>query len=414
MLPEHTNVVNHGLTDIAVLATAASFILYLFSKKVRHSAIWKATVTPLASIIGSGFLVVTPLYILILGKYALLAIIGMVCVAYMAGYVIRYNIDHVEPKMQYKTHWPLLAEMERLSYLALAVAYLISIPFYIKLLSLFLLRGIHMQNEIVSNITATCILASIGLIGIARGFEKLELMEEYSVSIKLAMIFAMMVGLLIYNVDLLLGNQWRLHIVTPLFDTTTLRQLLGTFIIVQGFETSRYLGLNYSPETRVKTMRFAQVLSGVIYVSFVALSMVIFSEKIDVSETVVIDLSERISNVLPALMIIAAIMSQFSASVADIVGSGGLISEASASRLKPNRNYFIIAIISIVITWSADIFSIIALASRAFAFYYAVQAAEAVLIARRNVTDFRSLMSLVIFVLMLLLMSAVTIFGISL
>lgn len=44
-------------------------------------------------------------------------------------------------------------------------------------------------------------------------------------------------------------------------------------LVVQGFETSRYLGNEYSLQTRIKSMRFAQLLWAAIYVGFVFLVM---------------------------------------------------------------------------------------------------------------------------------------------
>jgi hypothetical protein len=41
--------------------------------------------------------------------------------------------------------------------------------------------------------------------------------------------------------------------------------------VVQGFETSRFLGEKYSPEVRVASMRNAQIISAVLYVVSVIL-----------------------------------------------------------------------------------------------------------------------------------------------
>jgi hypothetical protein len=47
--------------NIVILCVALLAATILLSKRIRTSRSWIATVTPLASIIGSGFLVVVPL-----------------------------------------------------------------------------------------------------------------------------------------------------------------------------------------------------------------------------------------------------------------------------------------------------------------------------------------------------------------
>jgi len=55
-----------------------------------------------------------------------------------------------------------------------------------------------------------------------------------------------------------------------------LREVLGMLIVVQGFETSRYLGTKFSPELRIKSMRYAQLISAFIYVIYIALMLYYF------------------------------------------------------------------------------------------------------------------------------------------
>ncbi|NIA27092.1 MAG: hypothetical protein GWP02_03475 [Desulfobulbaceae bacterium] len=95
-----------------------------------------------------------------------------------------------------------------------------------------------------------------------------------------------------------------------IFEGTLLQRaqiLGGLLMIAQGFETSRYLGHAYDAETRVRTMRNAQLLSSGIYVAFIGLSCP----------------SRVLGNIVvlaPIFLLIAAIASQFSAAIADIAG----------------------------------------------------------------------------------------------
>jgi hypothetical protein len=51
--------------------------------------------TPLASIFGSGFLVVVPILASAVGPYAVLAMIVVALVAFQVGYIVRHNIHFV-------------------------------------------------------------------------------------------------------------------------------------------------------------------------------------------------------------------------------------------------------------------------------------------------------------------------------
>jgi len=58
-----------------------------------------ATSTLLASIFGSGFLVIVPILAGAVGGDSVVAMAGVCLVAYAVGSVIRYNIIHVEPAL---------------------------------------------------------------------------------------------------------------------------------------------------------------------------------------------------------------------------------------------------------------------------------------------------------------------------
>jgi len=68
-----------------------------FSRRLTASSNWKATVTPLASIMGSGFLVSAPLLAGIVGNLAVVCMALLLVLAYMVGGAIRFNIRHFEP-----------------------------------------------------------------------------------------------------------------------------------------------------------------------------------------------------------------------------------------------------------------------------------------------------------------------------
>lgn len=356
---------------------------FLFSSKVRSARLWKATVTPLASIIGSGFLVIAPLLALTTGRYSLAAIALLVALGYACGVVMRFNIKSLESVLG-AGEKGFVIHVESFSKLALGFAYIISITFYLKLLAAFVLKGLQIENSLYGNILTTAILIFVAGMGKLRGLNILEIFEEYSVSVKISIIMGLLAGLFYYNVDLFWVNQWHLQIPQPDINLNSLRVLTGSLIVVQGFETSRFLGTKYTAEERVRTMRWAQILSGVIYFVFIALIAVVFSSKPHISDTEIIDLTSKVSTILPGILIFAAVMSQFSAAVADTVGSGGLLHETFRGKVSLHNCYLLVGAAAIVLTWTTNIFEVISLASRAFALYYGLQAMVAAGLAHQK------------------------------
>ncbi len=391
------------LENTLLLAVAIITITVLFSPQLRRSRDWRATVTPLASIIGSGFLVAAPLLAHAVNNWALLAMAGIVLAAYGIGEVIRYNIRYAEPLLNGGQVSNLLVAVERLSGLVLSVAYVISVAFYLRLLASFLLRAMEVESEFLANMITTGILVLIAMIGLWRGLSGLESMEKVAVNIKLAIIAALLFGLAWFDLNWLVQTESEISY-RPVEDWVYSLQLLaGILLIIQGFETSRYLGSDYDAETRIRTMRYAQILSGTIYLLFIGLSLPLlggFHELRD--ETAIIGLSAMVAAVLPAMLIVAAVMSQFSAAVADTAGSGGLLSEFSQRRLSPHFGYVLVAIVAIILVWSVSIFEIITIASRAFALYYLLQCVVA-LIASRGRGHFKQQFGFVVIAGLLLL-----------
>ncbi len=115
-------------------------------------------------------------------------------------------------------------------------------------------------------------------------------------------------------------------------------------------------------------------------------------------------LAGKASMLLPVPLIAAAVLSQFSASIADTLGGEGNIVEATRQRISHKAAYLILGGGSIILTWSASTFQIVALASRAFAFYYMIQCLVAVTVTKSTTRKL-----LMIFLALILL--AITLFA---
>lgn len=401
------------LNNSVVIISTLACLGILFHRTIRRAVLWRATVTPLASIIGSGFLVSAPLLQLTTGRWATVVMFIIVSLAYAIGSSIRLNINYFEPLLEQGLDSHRFTYLlESLSKIALGLAYIVSIAFYIKLLSAFALRGFNISAPLLENLLSTLILFIIGLTGVLKGLSLLENYEIYAVNTKLAIIIALIIGHAAFNVEHIINGTWLLKLYPHEPLIITLRKLLGTLIIIQGFETSRFLGHSYNAITRINTMHYAQIIAGIIYVAFIATTMIAFNDIHTLGETTVIDLCRMMAPVLPFLLIIAAVMSQFSAAVADTVGSGGLLTESLPRYISVKTSYLLIAISAIALTWLTNIYEIISIASKAFAIYYALQLVIAIQVIRNNPEISRRGLKIVSYALLFLLMLLVIVFGI--
>jgi len=128
-------------------------------------------------------------------------------------------------------------------------------------------------------------------------------------------------------------------------------------------------------------MRSAQIVSGIIYLLFIGFVTVLFQPNMGADVTGVISMTMPVAMVLPILLSVAAIGSQFSASVADSEGAGGLIEDITHHKLKIRYAYLLIILVTVSLTWGTNVNQIIAYASRAFALYYALQCVVAFVVA---------------------------------
>lgn len=368
------------MLNIVIIVVAVLLGGYLaFSRRLAGSSNWQATVTPLASIMGSGFLVSAPLLAGIVGNIAVFAMAVLLLLAYMVGGALRFNIRYFEP-IESKGHG-IAQDMAFLSRIVLIGAYFISITYYLQLLGAFLLNAFHLENQLLADVITTTLLLTIGGIGMWRGLKELGTVEKYAVALNLGMIGALLVALVIYNIKLLMGGEWALPALSSVIDFHDLRVLFGLLIVVQGFEISRYLGDEYPAKQRIATMRAAQILSAVIYLVFLALMTILFRKGLGADVTAIIEMTKPVAVILPVLIAVAAIGSQFSAAVADDSGAGGLLEDITQKKLPVRYAYLLIMLVTVTLTWATDVNSIIAYASRAFALFYMFQCIVAFLVA---------------------------------
>jgi len=394
--------------DWLVLLSFLGMLAFLLNPRLERNNLWKATVVPLASIIGSGYLVCAPLLYYILGDWAVLGMIAIVILAYAVGSAIRFNIRYAEPilyteRVEGKFH-KFLIELERISNIVLAFAYIISVAFYLRLLSAFIFSGFFEPNPLYENILTTLLVLFIGISGYIKGLEFLNFLDRYGVAINLSIIFAFILGLLVNDLQNF-NVKWEGKPIT--FET--LQILAGILLIVQGFETSKYLKEAFDVQTRIKSMKMAQIISGGIYISFIFLITPLFHvlNNLPLTATGIILIATALSVIMGFLIKVGPLVSQFSAAVADTTSAGGLVYMETHGRISSNIGYLLLAIVDVVLIWSANIFEIITFASKAFAFYYMIQALIALLVAYKLKKNFY----IPLFLLLVGILAFISVFG---
>ncbi len=338
------------------------------------SGIIPAMSTPLASIFGSGFLVIVPILASSVGPYSVLAILVVAFVAFHTGAIVRHNILCAEPVLAAGTR-RITTVLETVSDAALVAAYIVSICLYIHILSAFVLGPFSADSAFNKSLLTTLVIGLITFIGVMGGLKPLERLESGALYLTMIILVLLLGSFAIYDFQILLHTG---QLVLPAMPQRSAWEMVtivaGTLIIVQGFETPRYLGHRFDTWTRIRASRWSQYVSLTTYVAFVALALpVVHILKGEYTDNSLILLAAEVSVLLSAPLIAAAAFSQFSAAVADSIAAAENMREVSRNRISQRQGYLLVGGTAMALAWSGSTFEIITLASKAFALYYLLQ-----------------------------------------
>lgn len=363
------------------MATQQAFACDMHRETVPGGVL-NATVTPLASIFGSGFLVIAPILTAAVGPYAVFAMIGICALAYGVGMVMRHNIRHVEPLLFNRRlpAWP--ARFELISDCALVLAYVISVTLYLRIMASFALNLAGIDSQFNQSVLVSAAIVVIMAFALWRGLKSLEFLEKWALVLTMGIILVLLATFVKLDLSVLSEGALKLPRSTVETPLHALLLLGGTVIVVQGFETTRYLGEHYCPETRIRASRLSQIVSTVVYVVFIAL-VTPHSHLLDglMSDSGLLDIVKQVAAFLVLPLVGAAIFSQFSAAIADTIGGTGNVRDRTDGKIPERWIYAVILTVALILTWSADTGQVLVLASKAFAFYYGLQCLVAVLIS---------------------------------
>jgi hypothetical protein len=395
-----------ALNSVVALLALAVLAGLLYRPKVQESLTYKAIVVPLGEIMDVGFIVFSPIIIVLFGYHATWAMAGLCVLAILTGFAVSYNIEHYEPLLGKPD--PLHA-WNSIALWALIAASVVNVGYYAQLLMTLVWLPLDLYSPGLVTATAALLLLALTIYGFAKGLMALNDMGNRTTAFNLSAIGAILVAFATYNVQLLVGGDFQRPDLDPPVDDEAFRKLLGLFVLVQGFESSRYIGAYFSARKRVETMRAAQYISSVVYVLFVALSLVLFTTTaVPDNVTAIFEVSEQVSVFLPFLIMVAAVGSQLSAIVNDTETRTEMLAQQLGDRLPRRWTFPLFLVPAILVVLLTDVTSVVALASRIFAVYFLSQA----LIAGRLAWRGRRWAWVFFFAGIALAMAMVAVFGI--
>ncbi|CAN5557178.1 hypothetical protein BH09ACT4_BH09ACT4_07740 [soil metagenome] len=343
--------------------------------RVGRRAIVAAAVTPLASILGSGLLIIVPVLERTLGSLSVFGAVAICAVAWVVGTVIRHNVLVVEKLEAAKTLDHTTARLGRIADAVIVVAYVISVALYLRIMAQYIVGFVQSTGSALWEPIIACAgIIVIVVIGALRGFEGLDRLDRVSLAVVLVLTTVLGAVLLVNDTAAVAAGELHLPPIPPLSPFTTAAVLGGIVITVQGFETVRYLGDEYDATTRIRASRLAQLVASSIYIGFVAVATPLMGMgTASGTDATLLQILGRVAPWLALPLVLSAVLSQFSAAIADTAAADGNLRGLNRW-FTGARPYLIGGAAAIVIAATIPMLDIVAIASRAFAAYYAIQA----------------------------------------
>ena len=365
-----------GLGFLTILMLAYS----LYRPRVQQSKQYQATVVPLSNIMDVGFILFAPAIVLLVGFRAPFFMLGICLVAIAAGFAMAYNIRHYEP---IEGDGGLPDRIGATSQWALLGASMVNIAYYTLILMTLVLLPFDVDNADLRTVMGVALLGVLIVVGMNGGMDWLNKTGNRTTAFNIAAVVGVVVAFLVANFQEMLGSRWELG-PSPDIGSEEIRQMIGLFAIVQGFEASRYIGVRFGAERRISTMRIAQTIATVVFVVLVSTLLLAFLPTppgIPDDGTAIFAVSALVGDALPWLLLLAALGSQTSA----IIGATSSRSDMLVSHKVDRKITFPILLVpTILLVIFVDVNVAVNLASRVFAAYFTLQASLATLLAARK------------------------------
>jgi hypothetical protein len=379
----------------------------LYRPRVQASINYQATVVPLANIMDVGFIVMSPIIVVLVGYTAPLFMLGLCLLAIANGFAISYNIRNYEPLIGTKDPANAIAVVAKW---ALFAASIVNIAYYAQLMMSLVLSPLGWYTADRVAVASVVVLLAVAIVGYRWGLGSLSRIGDRTTAFNISAVVAVLAAFVAYNLQEAIAGRWELAPYDPPVDATTFRQLIGFFAIVQGFEASRYIGKQFSANVRISSMRRAQVIASIAFVTLLASTLLLYSQvRPEASATAVFAISEHVSAFLPWLLLVAAIGSQLSAIVNASASRSDLLIEATHENIPRKYTFLMLLIPAALVVVLTDVTDAVAVASRVFAGYFVIQSVLAGFLAVRS----RAWLAVAGFSVLGLAMAFIAIFGLS-
>lgn len=331
--------------------------------------------TPLASILGSGLLIIAPVLERTLGALSVFGAAAICAVAWVIGTVIRHNVIVVEQRQATGTLDPATTRVATLADGVIVIAYVISVALYLRIMAEYLVGFVEPAGSTMWEKVIACIAVGvIALIGIVRGFSGLDTVDRVALAAVLLLTTVLGGVLLFHDIRAVAGAGITLPPIPTTSPLTAALVLGGVVITVQGFETVRYLGAEFDGPTRVWASRLAQLVAASIYLGIVAVATPMMGLGTAAGpDSTLLGITGRVAPWLALPLVLSAVLSQFSAAIADTAAADGNLRGLSRW-MSGTRPFLLCGAAAIALAATVPTLAIVAIASRAFAAYYALQA----------------------------------------
>ena len=281
-----------------------------------------------------------------------LAIVGVVVVsatAWWVGSAVRHNIGVVEPLEESGDLDELTRRLDRLGDGVIVVAYVISVALYLRIMAEYVFDYVGWGGTPAEKVLASLAVALIVTIGVIRGFAGLERLDEITVGAVVVLTAVLGATLLAKDVQTHVRGGLDLPPVPEASSWHVLLVLGGIVITVQGFETVRYLKDEYDARTRIWASRVAQLIAASMYLGFVAVATPVMGLGTDDgADRTLLDITSRVAPWLALPLVLSAVLSQFSAAVADTAAADGNLRTLS-SWFNGARSYLVSGVAAIAL-----------------------------------------------------------------
>lgn len=343
---------------------------------VPRRTLLRAAVTPLASIFGSGFLIIVPILERTLGAYAAAGMAAVLAIAWWAGNAVRHNIEFTEPKLADGSLDARTRRVETTANWIIVGAYVASVALYVRILAVFVVDYVSDGSAAAERVVACGVIVAIVMVGVTRGFHGLDVLERVALVSVLVLVSILIGTFAALDIGRATGDG--LHFAPMPPDVGLGRAILvlgGMVITVQGFETVRFLGDEYDARTRIAASRLAQAVAVVVYLLFILVATpLMHSASGGQPDAELLGFVQRVAGILALPVVLCAVLSQFSAATADTVAADGNVRVLPGVHVSSRTVFLVIGVAGCSLAATLPTFTLVTVASRAFAAYYGLKA----------------------------------------